>query len=907
MPTVRILIVEKDAAITSDLETKLQHLGYEVTAISNSGEDALEKTQLDKPDIVLMGIQLQGEMDGVEAANTIQTRFEVPVVFIIADQDEEKIDQAVMIVPFGYILKPIREKALEVTLKLALFVAKANADRRKTEELLQEREKWFSTTLKSIGDALITTDTAGKVTLMNPMAESLTGWKHQDAVGKPLKKIFNIIHEKTREPVENPVEKIINENSNVGLANHTVLIARDGRETPIDDSGSPIRNDNGEITGVVLVFRDITERKQTRDALKVSEEKYRNIINNSPDLIYRTDANGCISFISRSVYKLSGYTNEEAIGMNMAAEVYLHPQERDLFLAELMKTGHVQNFEAELKRKDGSIWWASTNAHLAKDIHGNVIGVEGSTRDITEIKQTENALRESEEKFRLLSTQSLMGVILFQDGLYQYVNEKVGEIFEYPVDELMSWEKEAWSKLVHPDDVAFVLRQARKKQAGDKDVVNHYMYRGVSKSGKVKWIELYSASVTYRGRSANLVSLIDRTDQKETEDALRDSEEKYRTVVKNAVEAICVIQDVRFKYFNPETIKLSGYSEEELLQMTVDKIVYPDDQKKVAKIRFQREKGNHMALTYSHRIVTKDGSIRWIEVKSVGITWNNRNAALLFMTDITEKKQSQELMIQTEKMMSVGGLAAGMAHELNNPLGGMLQGVQNIQRRLSPELKSNLQPAEEFGVDLDNLQRYLENRGIMTFLDGIQDSGRKASEIISNMLQFSRKSESQMAPIDLAKLMDNTLELASKDYDLKKKYDFRNIDIKKEYEGDLPLVPCTETEIEQVILNLLGNASYAMANQTQQAPHQITIRLSEVFQAVRIEIEDNGPGIDEEVKKRIFEPFFTTKPVGEGTGLGLSVSYMIITNNHHGSMEVESTPGLGTRFIIQLPLEGKEL
>ncbi len=1162
MIKAKILIVEDEVVTAMDIENDLQKLGYEVTAISNSGEDAIKRAEEDKPDIVLMDIQIHGEMDGIEAANILRSRFGIPVVYSTAHLDEEKFKRAHLTLPFGYILKPIQEWDLKVTIDMALFVAKTDTERRKAEELLQqserklaqsnrmlqtvldtipvrifwkdknlnflgcnqlyakdsglknpeeligkddyamgwkneadqyraddkhvletrekklnyeephttsegekmwlrtnkipledengeifgilgtyediteqkqtekalqeseehyrdlfnnaqvgiyrarisdgmlieinteaakhmglpvsdilgkihtidlyqnakhreklllelsqhgkvegyeldatmangrdvslsisvhaypekdymegvvvditkrkraekalvEREKWFSTTLKSIGDALITTDTDGNVTLMNPIAEALTGWIQQDAVGKPLKEIFKIINEVTREPVENPVEKVIKENRIIGLANHTILIAKDGREIPIDDSGSPIRNQDGLTSGVVLVFRDITERKQVQNALRESEEKYRNLVDNSPDLIYRTDATGCITFISESVKRLSGYTKEEAIGMNMTAEVYLNPNERDLLLAEISTKGFIQNFETELKRKDGSIWWASTNAHLTRDINGNVIGAEGATRDITEIKQTENALRESEEKFKLLATQSLMGVILFQDGLYQYVNDKVAEIFEYSVDELMSWEKEAWSKLVHPDDVDFVLGQARKKQAGDKDVVNHYSYRGISKSGRIKWIELYSASVTYRGKTASLVSLIDRTDGKEAEDALKDSEEKYRTVVSNAEEGIFVMQDGRFKYFNPEAVRLSGYSEEELLQMPSDHMIYPEDQELVKARRRQRKSGDLLPWRHPHRIVTKDGSIRWIEVKYVNITWNNNPAILSFVTDITEKKQSQELMIQTEKMMSVGGLAAGMAHELNNPLGGMLLGVQNIQRRLSPEIKSNLEPAKEFGINLQDLQLYLESRGVIEFLDGIKDSGRKASKIISNMLQFSRKSESKMDPIDLVKLMENTLELASKDYDLKKKYDFRSIEIIKEFQADLPLVPCTETEIEQVILNLLGNATYAMANQNQKGPHKITIRLSKGFQEVRIEIEDNGPGMDEKVKKRIFEPFYTTKPVGEGTGLGLSVSYMIITNNHKGTMEVASEPGHGTTFTIQLPLAEK--
>ncbi|MBT6613208.1 MAG: HAMP domain-containing histidine kinase [Deltaproteobacteria bacterium] len=266
-------------------------------------------------------------------------------------------------------------------------------------------------------------------------------------------------------------------------------------------------------------------------------------------------------------------------------------------------------------------------------------------------------------------------------------------------------------------------------------------------------------------------------------------------------------------------------------------------------------------------------------------------------------KKTNELIIQTEKMMSVGGLAAGMAHELNNPLGGILQGIQNIQRRLSPDLKSNFEPAKEFGIDLHGLQSYMDKRGIHAIINGVQESGKKASQIISSMLQFSRKSESTMAPINLTESIENVLELAGKDFDLKKKFDFRNIKVIKEFDSNLPLIPCTQTEIEQVILNLLNNAAWAMANEKSADPPQIILRVHVEKQMARIEIEDSGPGMDDVVRKRIFEPFFTTKPVGEGTGLGLSVSYMIITNNHKGTMEVESEPGKGTKFIIRLPLD----
>ena len=190
----------------------------------------------------------------------------------------------------------------------------------------------------------------------------------------------------------------------------------------------------------------------------------------------------------------------------------------------------------------------------------------------------------------------------------------------------------------------------------------------------------------------------------------------------------------------------------------------------------------------------------------------------------------------------------------------------------------------------------------MTFIEGIQESGSRAAKIIADMLQFSRKSESNMAPIDLHKLIKKTLGMAGQDFDLKKRYDFRNLDIKTSFDPELPLVPCIETEIEQVMLNLLRNSAQALFEEPKNPNPAIEIRTSLEADNVLIEVEDNGPGVTEDIKQRLFEPFYTTKPIGEGTGLGLSVSYMIVTANHSGTMEVTSIPGQGTKLSIRLPL-----
>lgn len=278
--------------------------------------------------------------------------------------------------------------------------------------------------------------------------------------------------------------------------------------------------------------------------------------------------------------------------------------------------------------------------------------------------------------------------------------------------------------------------------------------------------------------------------------------------------------------------------------------------------------------------------------------------AVIRVDDVSSRVRIEEIMIQTEKMMSVGGLAAGMAHEINNPLGIILQGVQGAFRRLSPTLPANAKVAEECGTDLEAVRCYLEKREIDQYLSGIQEAGSRAAKIVANMLNFSRSNASQLAPNDLNELIEKTIDLASNDYDLKKKYDFRKVNIVREFDSALPQVTCTATEIEQVFLNLLKNAAQALAEHEHSdgGPSRIVVRTRAENGYAVAEVEDNGPGLDEDLRKRVFEPFFTTKKPGVGTGLGLSVSYFIITQNHKGTFSVESKPGKGAKFIIRLPL-----
>ncbi|MFS0828587.1 ATP-binding protein [Pseudomonas phoenicis] len=303
------------------------------------------------------------------------------------------------------------------------------------------------------------------------------------------------------------------------------------------------------------------------------------------------------------------------------------------------------------------------------------------------------------------------------------------------------------------------------------------------------------------------------------------------------------------------------------------------------------------------------------------VTWNHgdspRHYALTFypltggggrgvvirIDDITQRLSLEEMMVQSEKMLSVGGLAAGMAHEINNPLGAILHNVQNLRRRLSTDLPRNQETAQALAVDLAAVDRYLHERQVPHLLDGIQQAGTRAAKIVTHMLSFSRLSSRQLVPCDLPALIDQAVDIAGNDFDLSVGFDFKGQAILREFDPALGPVPVIANELEQVLLNLLKNAAQSIHQRAQPSEAgRISIRTRMSPPWAEIQVEDNGTGMADNVRKRIFEPFFTTKDIGQGTGLGLSVSYFIITNNHKGQMEVQSGFGHGTCFTLRLPL-----
>lgn len=389
---------------------------------------------------------------------------------------------------------------------------------------------------------------------------------------------------------------------------------------------------------------------------------------------------------------------------------------------------------------------------------------------------------------------------------------------------------------------------------------------------------------------------------------LRNSEERFKSLVETTNDWIWELdKNAVFTYVSPGVENLLGFKPEEIIGKSGYDLMPPEEAAIISREfdKFVTRKKPFYNLRNIN--IHKDG--RRVILESSGKPFFDSKGNLLGYRgvdrDITARLKTQELIIQSEKMMSIGGLAAGMAHEINNPLAAIIQSVQNIERRLSPSFIKNKKAAENFNLDLESVSDYLESRDIFSFIDAIKDAGIRAAGIVKNMLNFSRQSQATLSEVNINSLIDKVLDLASHDYNVVNDFDFRQITINKKYEEDIPLIKCVKSEIEQVILNILKNGAEVMLDSSRQNPvvhsPEFFISTGSDNENIYIEIEDNGPGINIEQQKRIFDPFYTTKPVGKGTGLGLSVSYYIITQNHRGKMSIDSEVGKFAKFSIALP------
>jgi PAS domain S-box-containing protein len=790
----QILVVEDEGIIALDLQNHLIRLGYAVPDIAYTGEQAIRRAKELHPDLVLMDIRLEGEMDGIEAAEQIRARFGIPVIYVTAYADEATLERAKITGPFGYILKPFGERELSSTIETALY-------RHELEQRLRESEKWFSATLKSIGDAVIATEDEGHIRFINPVAEALTGWKQEDALGQDITQVFHLIDGETRTAIENPAVDALREGAAVDLGKHIILIDREGKETPIDKNVAPIKDEKGSITGVVLVFRDISRHKLAQEALKESEKRYRQLVEHAPAGIYEIDLlNGKFISVNDVMCEYTGYTKEEFLALNPLEILTGESQERFFKRqAKILAQEPVpETVEYKIKGKNGREFWVILNSRL--EYEKGIPKATAVVHDITERKQAEEQVLRLQNLLQNI-TDSMPSALVTLD----------------PTGRVLTW---------NPAAQALTGRATAQVQ------------------GQSLW-QACPELAHYRDP---------------VEQALREGQVTHR----------------------------------------------PREQ-----------------------LVLETGSI-YCDVSVFPLADNGVTGVVLRIDDVTRRVQLEEMMLQSAKLASVGRLAAGVAHEINNPLGGMMQSAQLIQMALDTQRPHTRERLQAGGLDPEALERYLQTHNLPAYLEGIRSAGGRAAKIIEDLLSFSRKPSPVVTPHDLNRLIEQTLDLAATDYDLKRHYDFRDTEIVRELAPDLPKVACDGQQIQQVVLNLVRNAAQAMAEEIEGGDRErenrprLTLRTSLVPgpsslapSYVRLEVEDNGPGIPEAIRTRLFEPFFTTKEVGSGTGLGLWVCWSIVVERHKGRIWVEPvspvpstgegdaietpTGGSGSRFVVELP------
>ncbi len=659
------------------------------------------------------------------------------------------------------------------------------------------------------------------------------------------------------------------------------------------------------------VRRRTSELENANGALAESRERYREFVEGTDNLITQVDAEGRFTYVNHTSLKIFGIPPESCIGLS--AFSFIHEDDRARtqawFVHGIESRMEADTLENRQVSASGEVHDMSWTIKFHYNENGKLSHVNGIARDITERKRYEETLKEKEELLRKSQEIAHVGSwqldpagshLAWSDETYRIFGRKPREI-----DAGRDAGRDAFLGAVHPEDRAAVkdayMRSVRDGAEGY--VIEHRVIR--KDTGEVRHVR--DECRHYRDASGNLLRSVGMV-QDITERILEEKELKrlrnYLTNIIDSMPSVLVGVDENgwVTQWNQRAAETAGYSPSDAMGKPLSDLmpgIIPDvgmitESIRTREVKQERKKPRNTS-----------GGTRYEDVTIYPLTANGEKGAVIRIDDVTHKVRMETMMVQSEKMLSVGGLAAGMAHEINNPLAGIMQTANVMTARLggNPDMRANVKAAEAAGTTMGVIRKFMEIRGIPRMLDSINESGKRLAEIVDNMLSFARKHDDRTSSHDLGELLDKTLELAATDYDLKKHYDFKKIEIVKEYETNLPLIPCEGAKVQQVLLNILRNGSQAMqASRTENPRFIIRARPCRDRQMACMEIEDNGPGMDENTRNRAFEPFFTTKPVGAGTGLGLSVSYFIIVENHGGEMAVESRPGSGAKFIIRLPM-----
>ncbi|MGM0643253.1 MAG: PAS domain S-box protein [Thermodesulfobacteriota bacterium] len=518
-----------------------------------------------------------------------------------------------------------------------------------------------------------------------------------------------------------------------------------------------------------------------------------------------------------------------------------------------------------------------------------------------ERKKNMDELKQSEQRFR--NTAELLPEGLLETDInfdITYVNKKAAEMFGYTEADIAAGVN--GFSIIASDGKEKAVKELQKKV--QENSAGTMEFEAVRKDGTTFPV-LFQLGSVYRKREfvgwRGIV--VDISDRKRWEKRLRESEYKFRTLAESTSMGIMVVRGERIIYANKACETISGYAENELLKMKFWQVAADEYSGIVRERGLMRQAGEKVVSGYEARIVTKQGVEKWVFIEGDTALMQGETVGIVSVIDISTLKQAEQAVIQADKKGAVGSLAAGIALEMNNPITGMVQNAQLVKQRLTRDLPSNTRAALEAGTTMESVRSFMEAVQATDILEKIIIQGERASRVVDNMMAFADGGGSEKSLQEIPELMDRTIELAASDYDLNERYDLSGLRFVREYEKKVPSILCWGDKIQQVFFNLIKHriASLYGPGKTPDSP-VLTIRVLEEKKMIRTEIEDNGPAMDEESARLVFEPFFTPGEMDRETGLGLSVSYFIVVDEHAGEMAVQSgKDGTGTCFVIRLP------
>jgi PAS domain S-box-containing protein len=710
-----------------------------------------------------------------------------------------------------------------------LVLGAITAERQQAEAAIHEQRERLHVTLASIGDAVVVTDSQGRVTFLNPVAASLTGWTEAEALGKDITEVFRIVNEYTRHAVENPIHKVIREGTVVGLANHTLLIARDGVERPIDDSGAPIRGPQGSLLGVVLVFRDITERQRAEEA----RARLAAIVASSEDAIIGKTLEGIITSWNQGAERIYGYKAEDVIGQSLTLLVPPdRPDELPAILARLAHGEAISRYETERIRRDGQVISVSLTISPIRDPAGTIIGAATIARDITAQKQAEAEVERRRQEAELLAEIAQgLGASLDLDTVLQRVVTGAQEICR---------SERVFLALREPDSNLLIGRY----QVGAPEMA--YIGLRIEAEGGL------GGQVLRTGRPWRTTDYA--ADPRFSKEYLTGA----RAAGHLAVLAVPLLIEARVEGVlyasNHATRPFTDRDEEILARLAVHAALA------IHNAQLYRQAQTELAERQKAEAALAQAAAE-LEQRVEERTTALRHA-------IAERQHLEEAARRAEHFALLGRLAAGVSHEIRNPLAVVFLHVDLLEEELRSASADSLPVVAEALAE------------IKTNLARLED-------LVQDYLTLVRMTALQREMQDLGEAVQEW------GTEMQHEVEMHGITVQMHGLIGLGRVAFHASTLRRALLNLVQNAADAM-------PQGGTVTLTGQGTTTQVElrVQDTGSGIPAAHLKQIFEPLYTTKP--GGTGLGLYIVQEIVAA-HDGKITVESTEGQGTTFILTLP------